>query len=353
MNNCWKNIFDFDHHYDLKTLKQILKHLKFKCIFKIIHVVGTNGKGSVAQIINDNLIDQGFKVGLFTSPHLISPLERIKINNQIISDAQFWFFYQQIPKKMNFFASFYLIAMLYFFYNHCEIVILEAGIGGRLDATATIKGSYAILTSLGLDHTEMLGKNLLSIAKEKYGITNDKMRIYAPFDTLIYLSQFKPKNLVYVDNRAATFDLENFKLCEIFLVKEFKFKPVKFTLPSGRCQFFMHNNCLTIFDVAHNQMGMEATLKYLNNQNLYFHNVVIMLKKTKDIINLKALLKNYQVYYYRKDQSFHDFECYKWKQIIDLKIFFQTQRESTLYIGSFQLIGALYGFKTKTPWILK
>ncbi len=178
MKNYWTKLFKQNQNYELKTILEMLKLLHFKKNFQIIHIVGTNGKGSTASILHHNLVKNGFKVGLFTSPHLINPHERIKVNYQMITDQQFWTIFNQIPLKINFFATFYIIAMIFFMQQNCQIVILEAGIGGRLDATNTIKGEYGLMTTIDYDHIDLLGNSLRKIALEKYAIKNHQMRFY-------------------------------------------------------------------------------------------------------------------------------------------------------------------------------
>lgn len=346
MKQKWSAIFNRNQKYDQETIINILKKLDFKLSFEIIHVVGTNGKGSVAHILHHNLQKKFSKVGLFTSPHLISPYERIKINHQNIDEQSFWRLYKLIPNNLNFFASFYIIAMLYFLEQKCEIVVLEAGIGGRYDATGTIKGKYGLLTSIDFDHVELLGDSLLQIAAEKYAIKDEKMTFLLPSSLNIDIAKkLASPNTFIIDNTHQDYRQRNFKLAMQFLKKYFEINDVQNISILGRCHTFIHNNCLTIFDVAHNQSGIEATLKFLSNHNYQFQAVVIMMKKTKKTNFLTEIFKNYRVFYYQKNAQFHDFNIRNWTKITDLKKFYFNQQMPTLYLGSFVLIGELYGFK--------
>ena len=149
---------------------------------KVIHVAGTNGKGSVCVYLDAMLRAQGKHTGLFTSPHLIRMNERIRMDGELVSDETFTRLFlrtQQSVRRMeaeglphpSFFEFLFGMAMAGFEEAGVEYVILETGLGGRLDATNSISGPLTcILTSIGLDHTEILGNTLEEIAAEKAGI---------------------------------------------------------------------------------------------------------------------------------------------------------------------------------------
>ncbi len=149
---------------------------------KVIHVAGTNGKGSVCTYLNTMLLAQKKTVGLFTSPHLIKINERIMINGLQISDKKFLQIFEEtlvIVKKMEkegvshptFFEFLFGMAMLAFSTTDVEYIVLETGLGGRLDATNSIeKPLVSVITSIGMDHTSILGDTIDKIAFEKAGI---------------------------------------------------------------------------------------------------------------------------------------------------------------------------------------
>jgi len=149
---------------------------------KIIHVAGTNGKGSVCAYMSNIISESGYKVGLFISPHLVKINERIQINNEIISDEMFVEAFQVIYNieqslveqgicKIMYFDYLFAMAMYVFEKEHVEYTILETGLGGRLDSTNAIAHPIlCIITSLSLDHTEVLGNSIAQIAYEKAGI---------------------------------------------------------------------------------------------------------------------------------------------------------------------------------------
>lgn len=151
---------------------------------KIIHIAGTNGKGSVAAMISSILIEAGFNVGIFTSPHLIEFNERIKFNGKDIDDEELLAIgsaVKDVGDKVNstMFDDSLMIALLYFKKKKANYVVLETGLGGRLDATTGINcvPLVSVITKIGLDHTKYLGNDIVSIAKEKAGILKKGTRL--------------------------------------------------------------------------------------------------------------------------------------------------------------------------------
>lgn len=148
--------------------------------YPIIHVTGTNGKGSTIAFMRELFVSHGKKVGTFTSPHIVSIHDRICINGQPISDDDFIRLAEQVKTmekrllethdQLSFFELLTLIALLYFKEQEVDLVLLEVGIGGLLDTTNIVTGEIAIITSIGLDHQETLGDSLVAIAEQKAGI---------------------------------------------------------------------------------------------------------------------------------------------------------------------------------------
>lgn len=149
---------------------------------KIIHVAGTNGKGSVCAYLNAMLLAGGKKTGLFTSPHLVCINERFRINGEDVSDEQFLDAFLKVEKAAkeyeaegeghpSYFETLFLMGMLIFKEAGVEYLVMETGLGGRLDATNVVEKPLAcIITSISRDHTEYLGDTLEAIAGEKAGI---------------------------------------------------------------------------------------------------------------------------------------------------------------------------------------
>ncbi len=142
---------------------------------KAIHVAGTNGKGSTSHLIAAALQAAGYKVGLFTSPHLVSLTERIRINGQPIPEDEVAAFVTQHKAFLDelqpsFFETMTALGFAYFVQEQVDIAVVEVGLGGRLDSTNVLTPILSVITNIGLDHTEFLGNTLTKIAKEKAGI---------------------------------------------------------------------------------------------------------------------------------------------------------------------------------------
>lgn len=148
--------------------------------YPIIHVTGTNGKGSTIAFMRELFMGHGKKVATFTSPHIVSINDRICINGKPIADADFIRLAEQVKEmektlvqthdQLSFFELLTLIAFLYFREQEVDLVLLEVGIGGLLDTTNVVTGEIAVITSIGLDHQETLGDSLEAIAEQKAGI---------------------------------------------------------------------------------------------------------------------------------------------------------------------------------------
>lgn len=149
--------------------------------FRSIHVAGTNGKGSVSHMLASILQEAGYKVGLYTSPHLVDFRERIRINGEMIPQSDVVDFVtktikqssKQAFKNLSFFEMTVGLAFDYFARQKVDVAVVEVGMGGRLDSTNVIVPELSIITNIGLDHTQFLGDTLEKIAAEKAGIIKD------------------------------------------------------------------------------------------------------------------------------------------------------------------------------------
>ncbi len=177
------NINMFGSKHELKRIKNLLNRLNNpQDKLKIIHIAGTNGKGSTCAMLESILINSGYNIGLYTSPHLIKYNERFRINKVDINDEEF----ANLASKVAFeclqmvnlgeehptiFEFLTAMAFCYFYYNNIDIAIIEVGLGGRYDATNIISSPIlSIITSIGIDHVEYLGDTLEKISMEKAGI---------------------------------------------------------------------------------------------------------------------------------------------------------------------------------------
>lgn len=160
-------------HYTLDRVQQaveIVGNPQLK--YKVVHVGGTSGKGSTCQIVSSILQASGKRVGLFTSPAIVSPLERLQINGKPVTEKKFvqltnhvWS--QLEPIQLTYFEFFTIMALYYFAEAKANYAVVEVGMGGRLDATNVVTPTVAIVTTIGLDHTKQLGRTRPLIAREK------------------------------------------------------------------------------------------------------------------------------------------------------------------------------------------
>jgi dihydrofolate synthase/folylpolyglutamate synthase len=142
---------------------------------RAIHIAGTNGKGSTSHLIAAVLQAAGLRVGLFTSPHLVSLTERIRINGTPIPETEVAGFIEQNNAFLDevqpsFFETMTMLAFAYFVQEKVDIAVVEVGLGGRLDSTNVLTPILSVITNIGMDHTEFLGNTLQKIAREKAGI---------------------------------------------------------------------------------------------------------------------------------------------------------------------------------------
>ncbi len=170
--------------FSLDNIQVIIDHFPYDLQkISFVQVGGTNGKGSTSHGIASVLVEGGYRVGLFTSPHLFDLRERIALNRDWISKEAFAECLTQvmdlttelilsgiIPTKPSFFEHMLLTALIFFSREQVDFAVLEVGLGGRLDATTTIKPVLSIITNVSYDHMKILGKNLKTIAAEKAGI---------------------------------------------------------------------------------------------------------------------------------------------------------------------------------------
>ena len=229
---------------------------------KVIHIAGTNGKGSTATFLENILLEAGYNVGKFTSPHILRYNERILYNRQMIDDEEIvenYFFLKQVIKNckmenenfkdiyLNFFEITTFIALMFFAKKNPDFLVIETGLGGRLDATNIINSDIALITNITFDHTAILGNSLKEIAYEKAGIIkNRELCIYA--DSLPELEEEinkKTENSINIIKKYNDMEIELDKTNYKTLIK---FQNNEFILPLfGK---FQANNFLLAYETA-------------------------------------------------------------------------------------------------------
>ena len=312
-------------------LANYLKHPELK--FKSIHVAGTNGKGSTSHMLASVLQESGYKVGLYTSPHLKDFRERIKINgNDISKHAVIGFvkrhkgFFEK--HNLSFFEMTVGMAFEYFAKAKVDIAIVEVGLGGRLDSTNIITPEVSVITNIGLDHTQFLGRSLQAIAKEKAGIIKPNIPVvigetqnvtkpifdaialdknskifYA--DSLIkkgkmtdLLGAYQNKNLKTALQTLKVMQQQGWDVLEKHITNGL-LHVVKHTNLKGRWQI-LQKNPKVICDTAHNTAGLKDVMRQLFKENYKELHIVFGVVNDKDLDTIIMLLPKEAIYYFCK-----------------------------------------------------
>ncbi|MFC1617293.1 bifunctional folylpolyglutamate synthase/dihydrofolate synthase, partial [Candidatus Margulisiibacteriota bacterium] len=290
-----------------------------KAFNNIIHIAGTNGKGSTLTFLASALIHAGYKIGTFTSPHLIDYTERICVNFKPITKADFMKIYQQIAKLSGFdtlteFEVLVVISIIYYSKTKLDFLIYETGLGGRLDATNIFKPILTIITKIDLEHQAILGESIEEIAKEKAGIIKPLvpcLAIKQKSDVLdiIQITAKKQKAPLFVvepeKNIPANFKLNaNYQKGNLALAKKalrllleedsisvfaevLETGLAKAQIP-GRFQEICFDGKKIIIDAAHNPTAIIALIKALKNKGIQKPAFLVGILKTK---NAKDMLK--------------------------------------------------------------
>ena len=302
---------------------------------KMIHIGGTNGKGSTSNMLASVLQEQGYIVGLYNSPHLIDFTERIKING-VNCEKEFVFDFIQklrnIPEEIlpSFFEFTTIMAFEYFYQKKVDFAIIEVGLGGRLDSTNIIKPLVSAITNVDLDHQNILGETLEEIATEKAGIVKPNIPIISGDERDLVNNIIKEKASVndarFIDATEISTDLEtdlkgnyqkkNIKVV-LALVDELRKQNIEISessLENGLMKvhqntkfigrwFQFSENPLIICDTAHNQAGLEMVFAQLNAIEKYKHIVLGFVNDKKIDEVLKILPKNAQYYFVKPSIS--------------------------------------------------
>lgn len=333
------NTITLDNHFDNPHKK-----------FKTIHIGGTNGKGSCSHTIAAILQSAGYKVGLFTSPHLVDFRERIRINGVMIPEQYVVDFVENEkdffePLHPSFFELTTALAFKYFAENNVDIAVIEVGLGGRLDCTNIISPILSVITNIGFDHIQFLGNTLEKIASEKAGIiknntpvvigettpetrtvfiqkaTSTNSAIYLVEENDIILSHQHSHNggIDYETKTYGTIHGELSGLCQIkntatILTAINVLAKIGFAIqPENIIDGFKHvceltglrgrwekidENPITICDTGHNVNGLEYIVKQLQQQKYEKLHIVFGMVNDKDIEGVLSIMPKDATYYF-------------------------------------------------------
>lgn len=276
--------------------------------FKCIHVAGTNGKGSVVTKISRALETEGYRVGLFTSPHISTFRERIKVNGQLIDESSTAHLLMKIFKILeteNISATFFEIttalAFAYFAAQQVDYAVLETGLGGRLDATNIVIPELSVITSISFEHTEYLGHTLEEITAEKAGIIKPHVPVIigpcVPEYLVKKIAESKNSPVFQVTGHFVDFDAENSavarKALQVLKISEESIATGLKTLPPCRMELVCQNPPV-ILDVGHNPDGLEHIFQSIRKK--YPHTslrIIFGLSKNKDMEGCLHVLKRF------------------------------------------------------------
>lgn len=270
--------------------------------FISIHVAGTNGKGSVATKIASAFEHAGYRTGLYTSPHIACFRERIRINGQMITEEKVETFLSllfEIAEKQQILATFFelttLMAFLHFAKEQADIAVIETGLGGRLDATTIITPCLSVITSISLDHTDLLGTTREEIAREKGGIIKVKIPVvigpHVPLEPIQEIASQKQSLCIQSLAKPLLFEEENRSIARTAL----EYLSSTFSLSSKAIEqgLLGRQPCrlekipgppLIILDVAHNPDGLQHLFQAIKHdypdKSL---RLLFGLSKTKDV----------------------------------------------------------------------
>jgi len=302
-------------------------HLKF------IHVAGTNGKGSVCHMLASVFMEAGYRTGLYTSPHLFDFRERIRINGVYIEKDFVIEFVTSIKEdikdlKPSFFELTFAMSLAYFKHKACDIVVLETGMGGRLDSTNIVLPELSIITTIGLDHQQYLGNTYKLIAKEKAGIIKQNTPVVVgqmrkdAFETIKTVAE--EKNATVIETSAALHTLqqapsiekalhgrhqmENLATvhCAFNTLKEaWKLPPNALSQGLSKLQSnfeilgrwqVLSEAPKVVCDVGHNEDGIKAILSELQQEKYEQLHLVFGMVNDKSVDTLKLLPKSASYY---------------------------------------------------------
>lgn len=307
---------------------------------KVVHITGTNGKGSTSTYIANILKAAGNKVGLFTSPYVNKFNERIKLNNLDISDSDLMYYTNKfynlyIQYEMGFFEILTFIATAYYIDQQVEYAVMEVGIGGRFDATNIFHNKVSVITNVTLDHTDTLGKTVYDILNEKKEIIKDHEPCVTSIDDQVMLDTISQKtnNLIVVEgcekiegsfltnqfiyknktyeiqmlgdhqilNASMAIEVANILGINIEHIKSGLFE----TIVPGRIEILSKNPYIVV-DGAHNSDSMLNLYATIKNVFKGYHKVLVFGNLSRKELDYKDLIRGYNQVIFTK---FNDPGC--------------------------------------------
>ena len=348
----YQNIGASAYKEDISNIISICDHLDNpQNKFKSIHVGGTNGKGSTSHMLSSILQESGYKVGLYTSPHLVDFRERIRINGEMISKESVEYFMNQ---NLNFFDrnnfSFFEmtvgLAFSYFNNQNVDIAIIEVGMGGRLDSTNIINPILSIITNISIDHTKFLGNNITKIAHEKAGIikpgipvvigetqeeikdifietareNSTEISFADNFKTKEYdcdlKGEYQTKNISTVKHAITKIQSMGYNINDLNIEKGLS-HVVKNTSLMGRWQV-IQTNPLVVCDTGHNEAALKELVAQIISMNHSKYHFILGFSNDKNIQKISNIFPKNGSYYFVKPNVGRGMDADEVKKIFSL-----------------------------------
>lgn len=314
---------------NIQAFVSLLQHPEQK--FKSVHIAGTNGKGSSSHMLASVLQEAGYKVGLYTSPHLKDFRERIKINGKEISKQYVVDFIEKHKtfleaQQLSFFEMTVGLAFDYFAKQHIDIAIIEVGLGGRFDSTNIIKPEISLITNISKDHTDILGDTLSKIAFEKAGIIKEKTPVviseYQEETAPVFIEEAKKKTapIIFASSTIKTnlkadlqgdYQKQNIKgvLAVLDFLQLFHWEITSENIENGLLNVVKNTNLkgrwqklgehpTIICDTAHNESGLLYVTQQIQKQTFEKLHIVLGFVKEKDVNSTLELFPKDATYYF-------------------------------------------------------
>ena len=347
--------------------------------FKSIHVGGTNGKGSTSHMLSSILQESGYRVGLYTSPHLVDFRERIRVNGEMISKESVEDFMNQ---NLNFFDrnnfSFFEmtvgLAFSYFNNQNVDVAIIEVGMGGRLDSTNIINPILSIITNISIDHTKFLGNNITKIAHEKAGIikpgipvvigetqeeikdifietareNSTEISFADNFKTKEYdcdlKGEYQTKNISTVKHAITKIQSMGYKINDSNIEKGLS-NVVKNTSLMGRWQV-IQTNPLVICDTGHNEAALKELVAQIISTNHSKYHFILGFSNDKNIEKISKIFPKDGSYYFVKPNVGRGMDANEVK-----KIFFLNNRIGKSFNSSKEALSEAYKYAKQNDFV--
>ncbi|MBT3475838.1 hypothetical protein HN460_02725 [bacterium] len=299
----------------LKVL-HLLGEPQFK-LGKTIIISGTNGKGTVANILNRIYVDSGYKVGLYTSPHLVSLNERIRIRDKKIDSRILDSYLNKVIKaglrincKLSFFELLTATTILYFAQKKNDLNIFEVGLGGRFDATNVIKSKIGIITNIEMDHMEYLGNSLREIAYEKIGIINNNSKLITSVKSSLMqtIKKYCLKNGTEIFKLNS--DFNTFKENEYYIYESPKFNLKFKSQLDASHQVQNLGVSIKTTEIINTEYGLKITKKQLKESlrnafnpgrfQIISKKPILIVDVSHNLHSVKSLISNFRIKYPNK-----------------------------------------------------